>query len=109
MKSHLARALACLSLALAAVATAADLDAFARCLTRTGTTYYAAAWCPHCAAQEKLFGPSVRYLRRVDCSRDMLGCARDGISSYPTWRLANGVDLAGNQSLATLARATRCE
>ena len=108
MKSRLARTLAALTLALAAVAAAADLDGFARCLTRTGTTYYAASWCPHCAAQERLFGPAVRYLRRVDCSRDVLGCAQAGIPSYPTWRLANGADLAGIQSLATLACATRC-
>jgi hypothetical protein len=92
------------ALVLATVAPAADLDGFARCLTRAGATYYAVSWCPHCAAQERMFGSAMRWVRRVDCTG---GCADMG--SFPTWRLANGSRLAGVQSLAQLARATGCD
>ena len=47
---------------------AGDLDGFARCLTGAGAIYYGASWCPHCAAQNKLFGTAFQSIRYVECS-----------------------------------------
>ena len=93
-----------LSLALPAMAaTAPDVADFARCLNRAGATYYYASWCPHCAAQDRLFGSAVNALRRVDCTR---GCR--GVASLPTWRFADGSQHAGVASFDVLAARTRC-
>src|SRR5207253_2996349 len=84
-------------------AAAADLDDFARCLSRAGATYYTASWCPYCARQDEMFGASARYLRAVDCTH---GC--QGISSFPTWVFANGSRLSGVASLGVLGSRTGC-
>src|SRR5262245_29228439 len=94
---------ALLVLPLALAAGRPDVGAFARCLSRSGATYYYASWCPHCAAQDRLFGAAVRELRRVDCTR---GCP--GVASLPTWRFADGSVHAGVASLDALAARTRC-
>ncbi len=84
-------------------AAASDLDDFARCLTRAGTRYYTAAWCPHCAQQERLFGSSLRYLRSVDCTA---GCTR--VHSFPTWEFGNGQRFSGVAPLGALASRSGC-
>jgi hypothetical protein len=84
-------------------AGAAKLDDFARCLTRSGTMYYMASWCPHCARQQKMFGNAMRWVRSVDCSD---GC--DGVKSYPTWRFKDGSRYPGVATLEFLASRTRC-
>ena len=86
-----------------APAAASDLDDFARCLARAGTRYYTAAWCPHCAQQERLFGSAVRYLRSVDCTG---GCTR--VHSFPTWEFASGQRFSGVAPLGVLASRTGC-
>jgi hypothetical protein len=85
-------------------AAAADLDDFARCLTRAGATYYTASWCPHCAAQARIFGTAMRWIRSVDCTTGGCGAVR----SFPTWTFRNGSRLSGVLSLAELARRTGC-
>jgi hypothetical protein len=82
---------------------ATNVDDFARCLSRAGATYYTAAWCPHCAHQNQMFGAALRYLRAVDCTD---GC--DGVSAFPTWRFKDGSRLSGVASFDVLAQRTGC-
>ena len=94
---------ALLLLAAGAANATPDASDFARCLTRAGVTYYYASWCPHCAAQDRMFGNAVRHLRRVDCTR---GCP--GVASLPLWRFADGTQHAGVATFSVLAARTRC-
>ena len=82
---------------------AANLNDFARCLTRVGATYYGASWCPHCAAQNNLFGTALRNIKYVECSE---GCR--GVHSFPTWEFADGSRFSGVASLSLLANRTGC-
>ena len=43
-------------------------DELAKCLTANGAKFYGAYWCPHCEAQKKSFGVSVKYLPYVECA-----------------------------------------
>src|SRR5450830_1421299 len=66
------------------------LDSFAQCLKDKGAVFFGAFWCPHCQAQKKLFGSSVKLLPYVECSTaDASGqlqiCTDKKIQSYPTW------------------------
>jgi len=92
-------------------------DAFAQCLKDKGATFYGAFWCPHCQAQKKLFGSSVKLLPYVECSTpDGSGqtkiCIDKKIESYPTWELADGTRLPienpAGVTLQTLAAKTGC-
>jgi hypothetical protein len=82
---------------------AADLNGFASCLSRAGATYYFAAWCPHCARQNQMFGDALHNLRTVDCTR---GC--DDVRSFPTWKFADGSRIGGVASFDQLASRTGC-
>jgi hypothetical protein len=88
-------------------------DAFAQCLKNSGASFYGAFWCPHCQAQKKLFGSSVKYLPYVECSTpDAQGqtqiCIDKKIESYPTWEFADGSRLNGEIPLQQLADKTSC-
>jgi thiol-disulfide isomerase/thioredoxin len=102
------------TLAGAPFAGATTLDAFARCLTSRGATFYGTSWCPHCRKQNAAFGGAARYLRYVECSapggRDARApeCVRKDISGFPTWTFRDGSRLEGAQSLARLAAKTGC-
>lgn len=102
------------AIAVAAPAGAAALDAFARCLTSRGATFYGTSWCPHCRSQNQLFGPSSRYVRYVECNdpqrtdRRAPECTRRGIASFPTWTFRDGSQLHGRQPLERLAGKTGC-
>ena len=90
-----------------------QLDEFAQCVAESGATFYGAFWCPHCQDQKRAFGKSEKNLPYVECSTpDGQGqtqeCADAGITSYPTWTLADGTELGGVQSPADLADATGC-
>ena len=45
-----------------------QLDDFAQCLTDKEAVFYGAFWCPHCQAQKRMFGNSVKLLPYVECS-----------------------------------------
>ncbi|MEK7528380.1 MAG: hypothetical protein AAB592_01300 [Patescibacteria group bacterium] len=87
---------------------------FAQCLDSSGTVFYGAYWCPHCASQKALFGKEgAKYLPYVEC--DFRGvdaqpalCEEKGVDSYPTWIFRDGSVLTGEVSLATLAQKTEC-
>ncbi len=85
------------------------MDAFAKCLTEKGATFYGTEWCSHCNNQKKLFGDSLQYVNFVDCEKNPSICSREGITGYPTWKLGDGTPLVGGQQLSTLASATGCE
>lgn len=95
------------------VATAAgSLDTYAQCLTDAGATFYGAFWCPHCEDQKSLFADS-KNLPYVECSspdgqEQLEVCTTADITSYPTWRFADGSELKGTQTLADLSSKTNC-
>lgn len=89
------------------------LNEFAQCVTDSGAKYYGAFWCPHCQEQGQIFGKSKELLPYVECStpdgqNQTQECIDAGITSYPTWILADGTELGGVQSPADLAEATGC-
>src|SRR3989338_10861873 len=89
-------------------------DTFAQCLKDNGATFYGAFWCPHCNAQKKMFGSSVKLLPYVECSTpDASGqtqiCIEKKITGYPTWEFADGSCLTEEIPLAQLAEKTFCE
>jgi hypothetical protein len=88
-------------------------DGFAQCLKDKGATFYGAFWCPHCQAQKKLFGASVKLLPYVECSTpdgnaQTQICINEKITGYPTWKFADGTQLNGEVALETLAQKTGC-
>lgn len=88
-------------------------DAFAKCIAQSGTKFYGAFWCPHCAAQKQEFGDSVQYLPYVECSLpDESGqtqiCIDKNIQSYPTWVFPDGTRLSGVTPLDQLSQKTGC-
>ena len=92
---------------------AGKYDTFAQCLKDKGASFYGAFWCPHCQAQKKLFGKSVKLLPYVECSTpDANGqtqiCIDKKISGYPTWEFADGTRLNGEIPLEQLAEKTSC-
>jgi len=92
-----------LLVALLATPAAAGLDDFARCLTRSRARYYTATWCPHCRAQNQMFGSALRYVNVIDCTN---GCRN--VHSLPTWEFGDGSRTTGVQRLDQLAARTGC-
>ncbi|MEI7709624.1 MAG: hypothetical protein WCI76_02835 [bacterium] len=100
------------------VVTPGKYDTFAQCIKDKGALFYGAFWCPHCQAEKKLFGTSAKLLPYIECSTpDASGqtkeCIDKGITTYPTWILADGTRLATENTagvtLETLALKTGCE
>lgn len=48
--------------------TPGKYDEFAQCITDSGTKFFGAYWCPHCAAQKALFGKSAKKLPYYECA-----------------------------------------
>ncbi len=75
-------------------------DDFAQCITDSGTKFFGAFWCPHCAAQKQLFGKSVKKLPYVECSNPDQSqtqiCIDNKIESYPTWVYPKGVTVTSD-------------
>ncbi|NEQ99304.1 MAG: vitamin K epoxide reductase family protein [Cyanothece sp. SIO2G6] len=82
--------------------------ALAQHLSAIGVKKYGAWWCPHCHAQQTLFGQQAfEYIDYVECDEAGVdpqpqACRAAGVQSYPTWEI-NGETYAGVQSLQTLA------
>lgn len=85
--------------------------ALAKHLTAIGAKKYGAWWCPHCHAQQTLFGKQAfQHLTYVECDEAGINpqpnmCRSVGVRSYPTWEI-NGQTYAGVQSLQSLAAAS---
>lgn len=87
----------------------ANLDEFAQCLASKQVTMYGAEWCPHCKNEKARFGESFKYVPYVECPDNMQLCLDKGIKGYPTWILADGTKLEGEQGLERLSQASSCE
>lgn len=85
--------------------------ALAKHLTAIGAKKYGAWWCPHCHAQQTLFGKQAfDHVTYVECDEEGVNpqpnvCRTAGVQSYPTWEI-NGEIYAGVQQLRTLAAAS---
>lgn len=88
-------------------------DTLATCIKNSGTTFFGAFWCPHCAQEKALFGASWTKLPYVECSTpDGQGqtqvCIDNKIESYPTWQFKDGSRKEGVLSLQDLSTFTGC-
>ena len=85
--------------------------ALAKHLTEVGAKMYGAFWCGHCFNQKQLFGKEAyTEIPYIECAQEGKNsqaalCTEEGIRSYPIWRI-NGTELAGVQSLETLAEVS---
>ncbi|MCU0541498.1 MAG: hypothetical protein MUE44_04835 [Oscillatoriaceae cyanobacterium Prado104] len=85
-----------------------DEIALATHLQRINARMYGAYWCPHCHAQQELFGKeafsAINYIecapRGKDAQPDL--CKAANIKAYPTW-VIRGKSYMGAQSLEKLA------
>lgn len=96
-----------------ATQTSTKYNSFAQCLTDKGLKFYGAFWCPHCQAQKREFGGSVKLLPYIECSTpDSRGqtqvCIDNKIQSYPTWVYPDGTRTTGEQQLSALAEKSGC-
>ncbi|MEM8603954.1 MAG: vitamin K epoxide reductase family protein [Cyanobacteria bacterium P01_H01_bin.121] len=86
----------------------------AKHLADVGAIKYGAWWCPHCHAQQTLFGQQAfAEIDYVECDpggRDPQPdiCQAKGVASYPTWEI-NGQIFAGVQPLEQLAQISGYE
>lgn len=97
-----------------AVLVSGKLDGFAQCIKNSGTQFYGAFWCPHCAAQKKLFGTSEKLLPYIECSTpdgkaQLQVCIDKSITGYPTWFFPDGTNINKEMTLEELADKTKCE
>ena len=91
-------------------------DGFARCLVEKGAKMYGAWWCPHCQEQKREFGKSWKIMvdsgAYVECSttdkQQTEICDKEKIDGYPTWRFADGSEVGGKVSFASLEAKTGC-
>lgn len=83
----------------------------AKHLTAIGAKKYGAWWCPHCHAQQTLFGKQAfEHITYIECDEEGVdpqpqACRAAGVQSYPTWEI-NGETYAGVQRLPALAAAS---
>jgi len=88
-------------------------DDFAQCISDSEAKFYGAYWCPTCNAQKELFAESAKLLPYVECSlpdsrTQNLGCRKEGIEAYPTWKFVDGTEHVGKLSFEELSQKTAC-
>ena len=87
---------------------AGNYDDFASCLGSSGAVMYGADWCPHCQNEKRAFGASFRFVTYVECPDNPKLCLEKGIEGYPTWILADGERLVGEQGIERLSQKSGC-
>ncbi|MAG47386.1 hypothetical protein CL617_02175 [archaeon] len=98
--------------------TQESVDVLANCLADKNVKEYGAFWCPNCAKQQKMFGPSYSIIKErnvyVEC--DPRGdhqqanlCLEKEIQRYPHWEFPDGSFEIGAQDLEILAERSGCE
>jgi hypothetical protein len=80
---------------------------FAQCLTAKGAAMYGTDWCSHCQSQKRQFGVAFKEIAYVNCDYS-LACQEQNVTGYPTWILADGTRLEGEQPLGLLGEKTGC-
>ncbi len=85
-----------------------ELDAFAACLTEKGVVMYGTESCSHCQNQKLAFGGAFKKINYVECTENIGACIAKNIYAYPTWTLADGTELVGEQPLEKLSAETGC-
>jgi len=83
-----------------------NYDDFAKFLTEEGVVLVGAEWCSHCQNQKATFGDSFEYITFIDAVYEPELAASYGVPGYPTWVLADGTQLVGEQSIEKLMEAT---
>lgn len=83
-------------------------DDFAGCLAEKKVTMYGADWCSHCQNEKLAFGDSFRLVPYVECPQNIKACLDKGVEGYPTWILADGKKLVGEQGLEKLSEVSGC-
>ena len=94
-------------------ASSSPVAQFAQCLKDKGAVFFGAFWCPHCQAQEALFGEAKALLPYVECSTPDKSaqtqiCINKKITGYPTWEFADGSRETGEQTFVKLGEKTGC-
>ena len=98
--------------------TKESLDKLANCLSEKNVKEYGAFWCPNCAKQKKMFGPSYSIVEEkgvyVEC--DARGknaqsqlCLDKNVQKYPDWEFSDGTRIVGVQELETIAEKAGCD
>jgi glutaredoxin len=94
---------------LGSATSSSDAISLARHLRATGAKMYGAYWCPHCAAQRRLFGRIAfnLYIDYIECASNGYraqpkACEAAEIKAYPTW-VIQGKYHEGVHSLKELA------
>jgi len=85
-----------------------ELVAFGQCLAAKGATMYGAYSCRYCQNEKKTLGDAFKEVTYVECTKETALCTEKKITGYPTWILADGTRLEGEQGITGLARATGC-
>ena len=94
-----------------------SLESFAKCLSERGMKFYGAYRCSWCKKQKELFAEAIQYLPYVECideeTKEMTAeCQEVGISSFPTWKIPNGVYsgelVSGFKTLEELSELSGC-
>ena len=85
----------------------------AQCVADSGSIFYGAFWCPHCAQQKSAFGIASKKLPYVECSTpDRSGqtevCVDEEIRSFPTWKFPGGAVCTGFVSPEIVAHLSSC-
>jgi hypothetical protein len=80
---------------------------FAQCLAQKGAVMYGTDWCGHCQDQKRMFGTAFKGVVFVNCDYSR-ACLDNNVTGYPTWILADGTRLEGEQPLGLLAEKTGC-
>ena len=106
-------------------------NVIANCLAEKNVKEYGAFWCPNCAKQKKLFGPSYEIILQRGvyiecdprCKRDEGGklpiacgniegepelCLEKNVDKYPDWEFPDVSRLIGVQDLEVLAQKAGC-
>jgi hypothetical protein len=91
-----------------------DYTAYAKCLTQKGITFFGSSSCVHCKKQKDELGDALQYINSVECNpqTDLEGakkCLENKIEAYPTWKLADGTLLVGEQNFEQMGLRIGCE
>lgn len=85
----------------------------ASCIKNSGAKFYGTTWCGFCNEQKEMFGSDKDNLPYIECSGPngkglAKVCADAGVTSFPTWKFADGTQEIGALSVEKLKNKTGC-